>query len=110
MKESKVFVPGRKISEYTKDEIDQILKGIKYKRKGFFDRIHVQYCQYEITKEWMDLNKEDDSSLFLNCSTCSKDLSPGDYRDGHYPYHHEYNACKEHKDDYSNSLNSDTDS
>ena len=110
MKQLKGFVPGKKLSEYTKEEIDKILKTSKLnnRKPGFFDNMQVHYCQYEIDKDWLN-SYQDIDSLPL-CYTCNKSLGIGDYRDGHHPYHNEYNACEEHKDDYSNSLYGDTDS
>lgn len=74
--------------------------------------IHVSYKQNEITQGWLDFhNQEDECSYPVpTCEICNKTLGIGDYRDGHHPYHQEYNACKEHKDDYSNSINNNTDS
>lgn len=112
MKQSNGFVPGKKISEYTKEEIAKIVSGSKSinKRPGFFDRMRIHYVQYEIDRDYLDYNKDDKVISNLYCYICSKRLSIGDYRDGHHPYHQEYNACKEHKNDYSNSINNNTDS
>ena len=74
--------------------------------------MHISYAQNKIDQGWLDFHGQEDQYNYPlpTCSICNEDLGVGDYRDGHHPYHQEYNACKEHKDDYSNSINNNTDS
>ena len=97
------FVKGKKLSEYTAEELKQIADASPRKltkRPGFFDRMFISYKQYEITQEWLDFHGQEDQYSYPvpTCAICNKELGVGDFRDGHHPYHQEYNACKEHKD------------
>ena len=55
----------------------------------------VIYSRYKITKEFLELYKEDFKMMQPKCEECKKPLGIGDYIDAYFPHYDEYNICRE---------------
>lgn len=59
------------------------------------NNLHISYSRNKITKQYLEMYKEDFEICKPACVKCGKPLGLGDYIDGYFPHFMEYNLCKE---------------